>query len=84
MVRTLARTLDPRATRQRLIAAASSPEQVTRDPRVRRAWAAYHGTDRTMGRRGEPSLLPMAIFTVEDGFPDLVQSQIIAPYIPRR
>jgi hypothetical protein len=37
-----------------------------------------------MGRRSEPAVLPMAVFTIEDGQPDLVQSRIIAPYIPRR
>jgi hypothetical protein len=85
LVRTLARTLgDPRATRLLLIRTASNPELVTRDPRVRRAWTAHQGTDRTIGRRGEPVLIPQSIFTIEDGHPDLVQSQIIAPYIPRR
>ena len=85
LVRTLARTLgDPRATRLLLIRSASNPELVTRDPRVRRAWSTRQGTDRTMGRRGEPVLIPQSTFTIEDGQPDLVQSQIIAPYIPRR
>jgi hypothetical protein len=51
---------------------------------VRRAWVSHRGADRTLPRRGEPLLLPMAVFTIEDGYPDLVQSQIIAPYIPRR
>lgn len=85
LVRTLARTLgDVQATRLLMIRSASSPELVIRDPRVRRAWSAYRGADRNMARRGEPLLLPMVIFTIEDGTPDLVQSQIIAPYIPRR
>jgi hypothetical protein len=85
LVRTLARTLgDVQATRRLMVRSASSPDLVTRDPRVRRAWSGHRGADRTMTRRGEPLLLPMVVFTIEDGTPDLVQSQIIAPYIPRR
>jgi hypothetical protein len=85
LARTLARSLgDPRATRLLLIRAASNPELVLRDPRVRRAWSAHRGPDRAMSRRGEPVLIPQSVFTIEDGHPDLVQSQIIAPYIPRR
>jgi len=84
IVRALARTLtDVQATRLLLVRSAASPGLVLRDPRVRRAWSAYHGPDRTMARRSEPLLLPMVVFTIEDGEPDLVQSQIIAPYIPR-
>lgn len=85
LARTLARTLgDSRATRALLLRAGSNPELVLGDPRVRRAWSGHRGPARTMARRGEPVLIPQAIFTVEDGHPDLVQSQIIAPYIPRR
>ena len=85
IVRALAQSLnDVQATRLLLIRSGANPELVLRDPRIRRAWAAYRGPDRTMARRGEPLLLPMAVFTIEDGQPDLVQSQIIAPYIPRR
>jgi hypothetical protein len=83
--RTLARSLgDPRATRSLLIRAAPDPQLVTGDPRVRRAWAAQRGSDRIMGRRREPILIPESVFTIEDGHPDLVQSQIAAPYIPPR
>ena len=85
LVRTLARSLgNAPATRLLLIRAAASPELVTRDPRVRRAWSTHRGPDRTIARRGEPVLIPQSVFTIEDGHPDLVQSQIIAPYIPRR
>jgi hypothetical protein len=85
LARTLARALgDVLATRDLLVRAGSSPAAVVRDPRVRRAWASHRGSDRTMGRRSEPAVLPMAVFTIEDGQPDLVQSRIIAPYIPRR
>jgi hypothetical protein len=85
LARTLAQTLgDVQATRALLIHAGPDPERVIRDSRVRRAWAAYNAPDRTIARRSEPTLLPMAVFTIEDGEPDLVQSQIIAPYIPRR
>lgn len=85
LVRTLARTLgEPRATRSLVLRAASNPALVPGDPRIRRAWAAYRGPDRTMARRGEPVLIPQSVFTIEDYHPDLVQSQIIAPYIPRR
>ena len=85
LVRALARTLgDVQATRLLLIRAAANPAIVASDPRIRRAWSAYRMSDRTMARRGEPWVLPMAVFTIEDWEPDLVQSQIIAPYIPRR
>ena len=85
MVRAVARTLNNvQATRLLLVRSASSPDLVLRDPRIRRAWVSHRGMDRMMNRRGEPLLLPMAVFTIEDGYPDLVQSQIIAPYIPRR
>lgn len=84
IVRALARTLDDvQATRLLLVRSAASPQLVLRDPRVRQAWSGYRGPDRTMARRSEPLLLPMVVFTIEDGEPDLVQSQIIAPYIPR-
>ena len=85
LVRTVAKTLrNVESTRHLLVRSAANPELIMRDPRVRRAWASHRGADRTLSRRGEPLLLPMAVFTIEDGYPDLVQSQIIAPYIPRR
>ena len=85
LARTLARSLGQvQATRLLLIRSAVHPDAVMRDARVRRAWATYQGADRAIARRGEPILIPQSIFTIEDGHPDVVQSEIIAPYIPRR
>jgi hypothetical protein len=84
LARSLARTLgSSAATRQLLIRAGANPALVLRDPKVRSAWSTYRGRDQTMTRRAEAVLLPMVTFTIEDDEPDLVQSQIIAPYIPR-
>lgn len=83
MVRALARTLgNADATRQLLTRSVTDPLLILRDSRIGRSWSAYRGPDRTMARRTDPVLLPQAVFTIEDGEPDLVQSQIIAPYIP--
>lgn len=83
MARALARTVGTvEATMSLLVRSASDPQLVLQDPRVRRAWAAHRSADRTLARRNEPTLLPLAVFTIEDGAPDLVQSEVIAPYIP--
>ncbi len=82
LVRTLARTLnDVEATRRLLVEATGDARVVVLDPRIRRAWSRFRGPDRPVARHGDPVLLPEAIFTIEDGEPDLVQSRIIAPYI---
>ena len=80
LVRTLGRSLrDPRATLELLVRSGSDPARVVADPHLVRAWSQYAGPDRVIPRRGEPVLLPQATFTIEDGQPDLVRSEIFVP-----
>jgi hypothetical protein len=78
MVRTLARVLKtPSATLDLLTKAGGDPAQVVRDRRLSRAWAGRTGPDRVIPRRGEAVLIPQTVFTMEDGQPDLVQTEIL-------
>jgi hypothetical protein len=80
LVRTLAGAVgDPRSTLDLLIRFGSDPAPLVADRRLSRAWSGYRGADRVIPRRGGTVLVPQAVFTVEDGHPDLVESLIISP-----
>ncbi len=53
---------------------------VLADPRVRRAWSAFLTTpDRVIQAPSRRALVPELTFTIEDDYPDLVRTRVVAP-----
>ncbi len=86
MVRALAAVVgDDAATVALLERAAIDPSgrAVLSDPRVSRAWAVPGRLPtRTIAAPSRRALVPELTFTIEDDFPDLIRTRIVAPHEP--
>ena len=63
-----------------LLRHADDPAGVSREPALRKRWGKYRGSpDRGLRSPMVPLLIPEVTFTVEDGFPDVVETRILVP-----
>jgi hypothetical protein len=78
LIRALAAALaNPAATTNLLLKYADHPSAIVKEPLLRRAWDKYRGTpDRRLATPGHRLLVPEVTFTIEDGFPEVVESRI--------
>jgi hypothetical protein len=81
LVRSLAVTLgDPTATTKLLLKYADAPQELVREPVLRKAWKRYDGaSDLAVTQTGPRTLLPEVTFTIEDGQPDVITTRILLP-----
>lgn len=81
LVRALAAALpDPASTTNLLVRSAEHPSRVSTHPALRRAWRHYRGApDQVLRAPAYRLLIPEVTFTIEDGFPDVVGTRILAP-----
>lgn len=81
LVRTLAAVVpDPGAVTDLLLRHAEDPSRIVAEPTLRKAWSKYRtGPDRLFAGRAQRLLIPEVTFTIEDGFPDVVATRILAP-----
>jgi hypothetical protein len=63
-----------------LLRHADDPAGVPREPALRKRWSKYRSSpDRGLRSPMFPLLIPEVTFTVEDGFPDVVETRILVP-----
>lgn len=81
LVRALAEALnDGAATTDMLLRNAEHPSGIVKEPVLQKAWAKYRGApDHTLRAPLYRLLIPEVTFTIEDGFPDVITTRILAP-----
>jgi hypothetical protein len=81
LVRELAARLkDPAATTRVLLRYAEDPSGVDAEPALRKAWRAYSkAPDHVFAAPARRVLIPQVTFTIEDGYPDVVETRILVP-----
>jgi len=71
---------DPDATTTMLLRNIQDPSRIMSEPGPRRAWQKYRSAPgRTLSPPVYPLLVPEVTFTIEDGYPDVIASRIVAP-----
>jgi hypothetical protein len=80
LVRALATALrDPVATTDLLLRNAEHPSRIPSEPGLRKAWSKYRDAADLMLRVPQSRMLiPEVTFTIEDGFPDVIATRILA------
>ena len=81
LVRALADALnDGAATTDMLLRNAEHPSGIVKEPVLQKAWGKYRGApDHTLRAPLYRLLIPEVTFTIEDGFPDVITTRILAP-----
>ena len=63
-----------------LLRNAEHPSGIVKEPVLQKAWAKYRGApDHTLRAPLYRLLIPEVTFTIEDGFPDVITTRILAP-----
>jgi hypothetical protein len=81
LVRSLAAALaSPARVTDVLLRHAEDPSGVLREPALRKAWSKYRGAaDRSLPSAALHALIPEVTFTIDDGFPEVVETRILVP-----
>jgi hypothetical protein len=70
---------DPGSTTRIVLRNAEHPARIAAAPGLRRAWKEHRRTPDRLSVPARKILIPEVTFTVEDGFPDVIESRIVVP-----